>query len=46
MRREKQNPTKAWKLALALALAIYGMVMGIACTAINVWTTISPVRHD
>lgn len=34
-----------WKLALALGLAIYGTVMGLALTGINVWTTISPIKE-
>jgi amino acid permease len=43
----KYNQDKAWwKLALSLSLAIYGTVMGVALTGINVWTTISPVKTD
>uniref|UniRef100_A0A7S3J0W6 Amino acid transporter transmembrane domain-containing protein n=1 Tax=Euplotes harpa TaxID=151035 RepID=A0A7S3J0W6_9SPIT len=32
-----------WKMYLALLLAIYGFAMGLFCTGVNVWTTISPV---
>lgn len=35
-----------WKLYFALALALYGLVMGIGCTGINVWTTISPLEEE
>lgn len=45
MRRYKIGKNK-FKQGLALALAIYGTVMGIALTGVNIWTTISPVdRH-
>uniref|UniRef100_A0A7S3KD13 Amino acid transporter transmembrane domain-containing protein n=1 Tax=Euplotes crassus TaxID=5936 RepID=A0A7S3KD13_EUPCR len=37
---------KRWKIYLALALAIYGALMGIILTGVNIWTSISPVvRH-
>ena len=35
-----------WKLALSMALCIYGTAMGVILTGINVWTTISPVNRD
>jgi amino acid permease len=45
MRRNKANPTPTWKLILALALSVYGLVMGIGLTGVNIWTTISPLKE-
>lgn len=42
MRRYKVGK-QWWKLTLALSLAIYGTVMGMFLTGVNVWTTISPL---
>ena len=43
LKRNKALDTPKWKLWIGLFFAIYGTTMGIACTAFNIWTTISPL---
>ena len=43
----KHRQDKAcWKLMLALLLCLYGAIMGIFLTGINIWTTISPIPEE
>lgn len=43
MRKYERQTTSKWKLAGALSLAIYGGVLALICTGVNVWTTIDPL---
>ena len=43
MRKSKASVTPKWKLFLSLLLALYGIIMGIAWTGINIWTSIRPL---
>jgi hypothetical protein len=45
MRKYKAlKPGHGWKAWLALLFGLYGLVMGIILTGVNVWTTISPIE--
>lgn len=45
MRKFKINVPK-WELILAFLLFLYGFIMGIFLTAINIWFTIAPFEND
>lgn len=46
MRKYERKNTSNLKLFSALGLAIYGGVLALLCTAVNVWTTFQPLKGD